>query len=227
MKLIICENCGRSNLSFVKTCKNCGSTLQKKEERAEILDDIKQYKESQRKEFIKKVIPFSCITAIIFMIAIIIKNSPVPDDTTLDTMEITTESNDTEEQTDNFYDDNFSYDKSLDVMEEMAYSRIYYKTALMEDIPQLAETENTVAVLAKLKEANERLSADCDKYLEYMDDPELSEYVREQCMNLKTGFYIVTTQAIIPMIDVFEGNSSNIPEYSKIVNTIYEAYVER
>ena len=98
---------------------------------------------------------------------------------------------------------------------------------MVDEIPLYASKKDEEKVISLLNEAKERLDCDTDKYLSYMSDDRLSSDIQDACMYVKTAFYGISSTAISPMLDVFNGVSSDSPEYGELVINAQTEYIDK
>ncbi|MDO5305602.1 MAG: hypothetical protein Q4E87_08525, partial [bacterium] len=111
---------------------------------------------------------------------------------------------------------------------ELKQSIEYYNNTVCTTIPLYAKKEDKEKVTELLTEAIETLDTDVDKYLQYMNDENLSENVRNACQNLKTAFYGVSETALKPMLEIMNGNTEiEAPDYGNIVIDAQTMYVDK
>ena len=114
------------------------------------------------------------------------------------------------------------------VKKELKQSIEYYNNTVCTTIPLYAKKEDKEKVTELLVEAIETLDTDVDKYLQYMNDENLSENVRNACQNLKTAFYGVSETALKPMLEIMNGNTEiEAPDYGSIVIDAQTMYVDK
>jgi hypothetical protein len=113
------------------------------------------------------------------------------------------------------------------VKKEIKASIDYYRTTLLKEIPNLADEKDLEGIKAKYREAIASLNADTDKYLAYMDDENLSDDVRQACEYMKTCSYGVSSTVLQPMLAVFEGESTDSPDYGRMVVNAETEYIDK
>lgn len=113
-----------------------------------------------------------------------------------------------------------------DVIKELKQSIEYYNNTVCITLPLYAKKEDKEKVTELLTEAISRLDSDTDKYLEYMNNENLSDNVRQACQNLKTGFYGVSETALKPTLEIINGNTEiEAPDYGTIVIDAQTMYI--
>lgn len=114
-----------------------------------------------------------------------------------------------------------------EVIKELKQSIEYYNNTVCTTLPLYAKKEDKEKVTELLTEAIAALDADVDKYLQYMDDENLSEDVRTACQYLKTAFYGVSETALKPTLEIMNGNTEiEAPDYGNIVIDAQTMYVD-
>jgi len=119
-------------------------------------------------------------------------------------------------------------------VENMKASIEYYNDVVLEEIPKLSsdlkgDTKNTEklnAIDTKLQEAIDRLDADQYKYLAYKANDNLSEETKQAADLLYYGFAEARIDALQPILAVFKGESTDVPDYSTIVLDVEEQYID-
>lgn len=113
------------------------------------------------------------------------------------------------------------------VKKELKSSIDYYNDTVTSIIPVYAKKEDKENVIKYLNEAIERLDSDCDKYLEYMSDDNLSSDVQQACQNVKTAFYGISETVLKPMLQVMNGDTSvEVPDYGTAVIDAQTMYLD-
>lgn len=102
--------------------------------------------------------------------------------------------------------------------QEMLESIEYYETTVLDEIPALAEQQDSAALVSAYDAAIERLNADTAKYAGYMDDESLTDAERQAAQDIKTGFYGAVSSALEPMRAVFAGESTDVPDYESAID---------
>lgn len=123
--------------------------------------------------------------------------------------------------------DSTEVDFEMQVKSELQESIDYYNSVVVDEIPLYASKKDEEKVISLLNEAKERLDCDTDKYLSYMSDDRLSSDMQDACMYVKTAFYGISSTAISPMLDVFNGVSSDSPEYGELVINAQTEYIDK
>ena len=113
------------------------------------------------------------------------------------------------------------------VKKELISSIEYYDNIILNKIPSYSKNKDSENIIKYLEESISRLDSDTDKYLEYMDNDNLSEDTRTACQNVKTAFYGVSSTVLKPMLDIFKGvESDGTPEYGVITVDAQTLYLD-
>lgn len=114
-----------------------------------------------------------------------------------------------------------------DVIKELKQSIEYYNSTVCTTLPLYAKKEDKEKVTELLTEAIATLDSDTDKYLQYMNNENLSDNVRQACQYLKTGFYGVSETALKPTLEIMNGNTEiEVPDYGTIVIDAQTMYID-
>jgi len=114
------------------------------------------------------------------------------------------------------------------VKKELKSSIEYYNDTVTSIIPLYAKKEDKEKVKSYLEEAINRLDGDCDKYLQYMNDENLSSDVQEACQNVKTAFYGISETVLKPTLGVINGDTSiDAPDYGTMVIDAQTMYLDK
>lgn len=114
------------------------------------------------------------------------------------------------------------------VKKELKSSIEYYNDTVTSIIPLYAKKDDKEKVKSYLEEAIKRLDGDCDKYLQYMNDENLSSDVKEACQNVKTAFYGISESVLKPTLSVINGDTSiDSPDYGTMVIDAQTMYLDK